>query len=156
MGDQLVRKTFGEVLLLRIAGQVFQRQDDEGANRSAAVGRTGAAERKRDGGRENDERSAPTGRAIRTVSGKRTGRRHPRSGGFGWCGFGDRIQETIATTTDGLDVARLRRGIAQRASQPVDGATDAVVEIDEGAVGPEPLPQFLTGDDLAGPLDESN
>ena len=44
MGDQLVRKTFGEVLLLRIAGQVFQRQDDEGANRYAAVGRTGAAE----------------------------------------------------------------------------------------------------------------
>ena len=154
MGDQLVRKTFGEVLLVRIAGQVFQRQDDGGGT-VRCCGRTGAAERKRDRGRENNDGQADR-QSDTTVPGNRTEGRHPRSGGFGWCGFGDRIQETIATTPDGLDVPRLRRGIAQRASQPVYGATDAVVEIDEGAVGPQPLPQFLTGNELAGPLDESH
>ena len=58
--------------------------------------------------------------------------------------------------TDRLDVARLRRGIAERASQPVEGTADAVIEIDECAIGPETLPEFLTGDHLAGPLDQGN
>ena len=57
---------------------------------------------------------------------------------------------------DRLDIARLRSGIPQGFPQFVDGAADAVVEINEGAVGPEALPEILSRDDLAAPLDECN
>ena len=155
MGDQLVGQALGEVFLLGIARQVGQWQDDERANRFAAVGgsglRTGSAMVA-----VSTTSVSPTGKATRRYRGNVRGDTDPSRGvaGLSGGGFQHRIQEAIAAATDRLDVARLRRGIAERASQPVEGTADAVIEIDECAIGPETLPEFLTGDHLAGPLDQ--
>jgi len=59
----------------------------------------------------------------------------------------DRRDEAIPATWDGFDVLRSGRGIAERFAQPLDGRVHAVLEVDEGVVGPEPLAQFLARHD---------
>ena len=157
MRHQLVGEAFGEVLLLGIAGQILQGQDDDGADGSAAAARAWTAEPERDGSGEsgkNDQRQSKQ-EGDTTVSSERFRRDSLRWRGVR-CGCGHGIEEPIAAPAHGLDIARLRGGIAQRAPQPVDGAADAVVEIDEGAVGPKAVPQFFPRDNLARLLHESN
>ena len=42
--------------------------------------------------------------------------------------------------------------IAERGAQPLHGGVQAVLEIDEGAVGPQARTELLAGHDVPGPL----
>src|SRR6185503_17082517 len=61
--------------------------------------------------------------------------------------------EPIPTPRDRLDERRLVRIVAKRGAQALDRGVQAVLEVDERALGPETLTQLVTGDDLAGPLE---
>ena len=65
-----------------------------------------------------------------------------------------RGDETIAAARHRLDIARRIGGVAQRVAQPLHDCVQAVLEVDEGVGGPEPLPQLVAGHQLAGPLDQ--
>ena len=58
MRHQLVGEAFGEVLLLGIAGQISQRQDSDGANKSWADAGAGSLEHKFGGGGSNHQRQS--------------------------------------------------------------------------------------------------
>jgi hypothetical protein len=82
----------------------------------------------------------------------------PRSGGRG-CRAGPRItghaaDEPIAATRHRLDERRLVGVIAERRAQTLDRRVEAVFEIDEGALRPQPQPQLVACDDLSGPFEQ--
>jgi hypothetical protein len=61
-------------------------------------------------------------------------------------------QETISTFGNGLDEARLFRVIPQGVSHLSDSDAQAVVELNESILWPEPQPHFFAGDNLARPF----
>ena len=61
----------------------------------------------------------------------------------------ERSNETIATPRHRFDKAGRFCRIAKRLSQSLHRRAHAVVEIDEGVVGPQALAQLLTSDELA-------
>ena len=54
-----------------------------------------------------------------------------------------RGDEPVPPPLQRLDEARVVGLVPQRHAQPVDGAVQPAVEVDEGLVGPEPLPERL-------------
>jgi hypothetical protein len=60
-----------------------------------------------------------------------------------------RRNKPIAAARQGLDESRGLSRVPERFAQPLHGRVHAVLEIDERVVLPEPLPQFLAGDQLA-------
>jgi len=74
-------------------------------------------------------------------------------GGFGGNLF-DRGDEAVAAAGEGFNEARVVGGVAEDLADAVDGGVDAVVEVDEGAVGPEGAGDLVAGEDLAGALEE--
>src|SRR5262249_49502994 len=64
----------------------------------------------------------------------------------------DFCEQAITAPADGFDVKRMRRRIVQCAAQPVDGAADAVIEIDERAVRPQAVTQLLARHHFAAAL----
>jgi len=62
----------------------------------------------------------------------------------------DRGNEPIATSRQSLNKARILRLIAERLTYLVDCPVKALIEVDKGVVGPDPLLQFLPGDQLSG------
>lgn len=77
---------------------------------------------------------------------------------FGRNSFGcdefDGGDEAVAAAGEGLDEARVAGGVAEDLADAVDGGVDAVVEVDEGAIGPEGAGDLVAGEDLAGVLEE--
>src|SRR5207237_5578111 len=63
--------------------------------------------------------------------------------------------EAITVPADSFDVTRVLSGITQGGSQFIDRAADVVVEINEGAIRPQPLAELLAGDNFAGALEQS-
>ena len=61
----------------------------------------------------------------------------------------DRRNEAVAAPGDGLNEAGRLCRVAQRFAQAVDDGVQAVLEVDERAVRPEPLAQLLAGDQVA-------
>ena len=51
-------------------------------------------------------------------------------------------------------MARLGGGIAQRFAQLVDRGVEAVVEVHDGVVTPQPLPHLFAGHQFAGPVQQ--
>ena len=64
-----------------------------------------------------------------------------------------RRDEPISASRKRLDEARVVGVVAERRSQPLHGGIEAVLEIDERAVGPQPLAQLVPGDDVAWTLE---
>ena len=62
--------------------------------------------------------------------------------------------EPIPATRDGLDPARIVGGIRQRRSESIDRRVQALLELNERIVGPQPLAQFVPGDHFSRPLDQ--
>ena len=79
----------------------------------------------------------------------RRGRRHARSRLAAF----ERADEAVADAGEGLDEARLRRVVAEDGPEPLHHRVDAVLEVDRGAVGPQPLADVLAGDDVAGAIE---
>ncbi len=52
-----------------------------------------------------------------------------------------------------LDKSRIVRIIAECGAQPLHRGVEAVLEIYEGPLGPQPFAQFFPRDDVAGPLE---
>ena len=67
----------------------------------------------------------------------------------------DGRDEPIAAPRECLDEARVIRGVGQRFAQPLDGGVHPVVEVDERVVRPEPLPQLVASDQLAGAFQQA-
>ncbi len=70
------------------------------------------------------------------------------------CEVLDGGDEAVAAAGEGFDEARVARLIAQGFADAVDGGVDAVVEVDEGAVGPEGAGYFIAGEDFVGSLEQ--
>ena len=60
----------------------------------------------------------------------------------------------MAAPGNGLDEARGCRGVAKRVANPIDCDVDAVLEVDERAVGPERGPHLLSGHQFPGAREE--
>ena len=57
--------------------------------------------------------------------------------------------EPIPAARNGLDERRLVGIVTERGAQPLDRRIEAVLEIDEGPLGPQTLTQLLPRDDFA-------
>ena len=57
--------------------------------------------------------------------------------------------EAVAPPRQGLDIDRLFRRFTQCVAQSFDSRIDAVIELDDGVVRPEPLPDVLAQHHLA-------
>jgi hypothetical protein len=66
----------------------------------------------------------------------------------------DRRYEAVSTPRNRFHIARRFGDIVQGVSNFSDGYAEAVVEFDEGIVWPQTLPEFLTGNDFIGALDQ--
>jgi len=64
----------------------------------------------------------------------------------GSCG---RADEPVPAARQRLDELRVVRGVTKGSTQSFDRGVQAVLEVDERPIGPEPLPQFIAGDDIA-------
>jgi hypothetical protein len=62
--------------------------------------------------------------------------------------------EAVTPAWQRLDVPRIVGGIAQRIAQPLNRCVDAVVELDDGVVGPQHLAQLFAGHQLARPVQQ--
>ena len=65
----------------------------------------------------------------------------------------DRGDEPVAAAVQRLDKSRIVRVVAERGPQPLHRGVEAVLEINEGPLGPQPIAQLLPRDDVAGPLE---
>ena len=65
----------------------------------------------------------------------------------------ERRDEPIAAARQRLDEPRVVRIVAERGAQALHRRVQAVLEVDEGAVRPQPLAQLLARDDVAGALE---
>ncbi len=68
---------------------------------------------------------------------------------FGGGYFFDRSDKPIPVARQGLDEAGIVRGVAQGLPEPHDGGIQAMVEVNECVIGPEPLSQLLSCNDFA-------
>ena len=64
-----------------------------------------------------------------------------------------RTDEPVASPWQRLDEPWTLGIVSKRGSQPFHGGVEAVFEIDEGATGPEPLPELVTRDQVAPALE---
>ena len=62
--------------------------------------------------------------------------------------------ESIADARHGFDEARRLGGITERFPEAGNRVVQPMVEVEVGGRGPQPLAQFLAGDDLARALEE--
>ena len=63
-------------------------------------------------------------------------------------------QESVASSGQGFDVPGIVGGVAESSAEGTDGHVDAVVEINDRVVGPEPLLDFLPGGEAPIVLDQ--
>lgn len=63
-------------------------------------------------------------------------------------------KEAVAAAGECLDVAGAACAVAKGFSQTVDGGVDAVVVVDEGAIGPKLAADVFAGKQLAGALEK--
>jgi hypothetical protein len=73
--------------------------------------------------------------------------------GFDLCcawrrGAVDWSDETISTSSERFDEHWSVRRFAQRIAQPLDSCIQAVIEVNEGILRPEPAPQFVSGNNF--------
>jgi hypothetical protein len=61
----------------------------------------------------------------------------------------DRRDEPVAAPVQRLDESRTLGAVADHRAQALDGRGEAVLEVDERAVGPQPLTQLLPREELA-------
>ena len=66
----------------------------------------------------------------------------------------DGHEQSIAPARHCLDEARRRRRILERLAEPAHRRIQAVIEVDEGAVRPQALAEFLARDQPAGVFEE--
>jgi hypothetical protein len=64
-------------------------------------------------------------------------------------GLFELADEAVADAREGFDEARPHGVVAQDRAQPLDGGVDAVLEVDRRAVGPQALPDVVTGHHVA-------
>ena len=60
----------------------------------------------------------------------------------------------VAPAFDCLNKYGIIRRVPQSVAQPVDGAADAVVEVDEYTLRPERLPELVAAQDLIGAIEQ--
>ena len=68
--------------------------------------------------------------------------------------YRERIKPPIPAPRERTDVLRSIRVVAQRLAQFIDGHPEAVIEILDGIVGPDPLTEFVPRNHLAGLIQE--
>lgn len=66
-----------------------------------------------------------------------------------------RGNEAISNPRNRFDVTGRACRIAESVAKLLDGFVQSVIEIDENIGGPETSPQFVTRDDLTGPLQQN-
>src|SRR4029077_14481651 len=66
----------------------------------------------------------------------------------------DRSLPAIAAAGQGFDVARIVGRVAQRLPEAAHRRVDAVLELDDGGHGPEFAADFLTGHEVARPVEQ--
>ena len=64
-----------------------------------------------------------------------------------------RADEAIAAPRQRLHVARIVRVVAQGGAEPLHGRIQAVLEVDERPLRPQPVPQLVTRHDVARTLE---
>jgi hypothetical protein len=64
----------------------------------------------------------------------------------------DRSYEAIPSSSECLNEDGCFRRFAQRIAQSLDGCIKAMIKIDKGIRGPEPIANFFTRNQLAGTL----
>ncbi len=79
---------------------------------------------------------------------------HPRRAGWGLVTIGQRLpDEPVSTPRQRLHETRVIRVVAEGGPQPFDRGVEAVLEVDERAVGPEPALQLVAGDHVTRALE---
>jgi hypothetical protein len=68
----------------------------------------------------------------------------------------DRRYKAISASRDGFNEARIVRILVNCGAQFLKNYIQASVEVDECAIRPQPLPQFVTADDLPGVFQEQD
>lgn len=63
--------------------------------------------------------------------------------------------KAVAMARKGFNEERIIRRVAQHFAQPHDRGVQAVVKIDEGIIGPKPLPELFPGDHFAVPFQQN-
>src|SRR5262245_20869902 len=66
----------------------------------------------------------------------------------------DRRNEAVTAAMKRLHVPGTFGGISKRRPQALDRGVDAVLEVDDCAIRPQPGPELVTGHDVAGALQE--
>ena len=159
--DKLLSHAVGKIVLCRVAGEVLQRQHCQGFEACVhrLLGACAAMQRpdnrqQRDKG--NSSQQQPKAEENSLFRGCR--RAQTRLGGRGDClllgaripiAEGHRGGEPISSADHGFYKTRLLRVISQRRPDFADGGIDAMVNIEEDILAPEPLGDFLAGYQLA-------
>jgi len=167
VGDQRVRNSIRQVLLLRVAGQVRQRDHrdrlDPGNGHRVAQQEVAHASNVR--ADEQRQRAQEHRRRHRHLLPRRSGASGPlsrrRPGGRGnlrrrrWLRFHlHRGDETVAEPRQSLDELGMFGRVSQSPPEFVDGVVQTVVELAKGFRSPQPRPQLFPRDYLAGPFDQ--
>src|SRR5437763_9296135 len=66
--------------------------------------------------------------------------------------FGDWCNETVATARHGFNKARVLGIVGKDSPQTLQNDVKAALEVDEGSVGPEPLSEFIAGNNFSRPF----
>jgi hypothetical protein len=66
----------------------------------------------------------------------------------------DRHEQSITAARNRLDESRRIRGIVQSLTQSAYSRVQAMIEVDERSVGPQPAPELFAADHLAGPFEQ--
>ena len=155
LGDHLLRQAVAEILLPLVAGQILKRQDrqHDPARRTVRSPRHATRPGRRRGARST---RAPASHACRAIASAAAGpaRAVPpgRLGRRGIRRIEDRRHEAIPSAGDGLNETGLLGIVLEDLPDLADGAVDAVVHVQVGALAPDPLGDLLPGDQLARPL----
>src|SRR5690242_17823932 len=82
------------------------------------------------------------------ITNRRPRPRRPR--GIGFADLFDSSEKAVSATRDGFYIPGLTGGFRQGIAQPLDGRIDAVVELHDGVVRPQPEPDLLAEHHFAG------
>ncbi len=65
------------------------------------------------------------------------------------------VDPPVSPAGDGFNEPRLLRIVAKRRPQALDGGVETVLEVDKGALRPQPARQLFASNDLARPIEQN-